>query len=241
MAFSFFGTFSSGQLEELRKFSKVQERDLVARRKWLSFQQSRNGIFVTEYDPQTFLPILFEVANPQSYGAKLILAYRSLGGNPERDFLLRTSDQPVFLTRGKNIGDDITDATAGYSDVFTNGRRVRGEQRFDRDVGLIVEKLKTWQLEPIKRKREHLEYKIKRCLDYSDQLEKEGVLLDLLIDIDSGKTVDDILLKIYLYQTRTGAQNVIEDAEDIFGLNIGRPKDPTFVPDYDNEDAESLR
>jgi hypothetical protein len=225
----------------LVKFSKIQERDLAARIKWLGSQLLKNGIFTTEFDPQTSMPTSYLVDGPNSYGYKLFSAYRALGGNPERDFILRTSDKPVFLTRGKNISSDNTDTTAGYSDTFTNGRRVRGEQRFDRDLGLAVDKLKVWQLESIKRKREHLEFKIKRCIDYSDQLQSEINLLTNLNDPESGKTVDDLTLNIDLIQNITGAMNVVQDLEDIFGYDIGRPKDVTLVSDYDGEDAEKLR
>jgi hypothetical protein len=173
MAFNFFGTFSTGQLNQLVTFAKVQERDLSDRKNWLSAQLSRNGIFITEYDPQTFLPQKFE-ANVGSYAAKLLIAYKSLGGNPERDMLLRTSDKPVYLTRGDSMSTNaMGDPNGGYSDLFTSGRRVRGSQRFDRDLGVQISKLKYWQLESIKKKREQLEFKIKRALDYSDQLLKE--------------------------------------------------------------------
>lgn len=242
MAFNFYGTFTSGQLQQLIDFSLIQERDLRARSHWLQAQLTRNGVFSTVYDPKTFLPVSF-TASQGSYAAKLLQAYRILGGTPEKDFMLRTRSQPVFLTRGKNIDTGVTgvDPTAGYSDTMSNGRRVRGSQRFDRDVGVQVEKLKFWQIEPIKRKREHLEFKIKRALDYSDQLEQEIKLLDVLLDDTAGRQVADIVRDIQLSAARTGAANVVEDLLDIFGLNIGRVADPTYAPDFDAEQSEALR
>lgn len=242
MAFNFYGTFTSGQLQQLIDFSKIQERDLKARSLWLNAQLTRNGIFSTVYDDKTFLPLEF-TASQGSYAAKLLQAYRILGGTPEKDFMLRNRSQPVFLTRGKNIDTGITsvDPTAGYSDIMSNGRRIRGSQRFDRDVGVQVEKLKFWQLESIKRKREHLEFKIKRALDYSDQLSQEIKLIDVLLDDTGGRQVDDIVRSVQLTATRTGAANVIEDLLDIFGLSIGRVADPTYAPDFDAEDSEALR
>ncbi len=242
MAFNFYGTFTTGQLQQLIAFSKVQERDLKARSQWLSAQLTRNGVFSTVYDAKTFLPVEF-TASQGSYAAKLLQAYRILGGTPEKDFMLRTRSQPVFLTRGKNIDTGVTgvDPTAGYSDVMSNGRRVRGSQRFDRDVGIQVERLKFWQLEAIKRKREHLEFKIKRALDYSDQLQQEMKLIDVLLDDTLGRQVDDIVRNVQLTSVRTGAANVVEDLLDIFGLNIGRVADPTYAPDFDAEQSEALR
>lgn len=223
-------------------FSFVQERDLAKRRLWLMAQLTRNGVFSTEYDPQTHLPKAFS-ASAGSYAAKLLQAYRILGGTPEKDFMLRTSDKPVFLTRGKNIDTGVTavDPTAGYSDVLSNGRRVRGSQRFDRDVGVQVERLKAWQSEAIKRKREHLEFKIKRALDYSDQLQREIAVLKVLLDETSGRQVADIVRNISLTSVRTGAHNIVEDLIDIFGLNVGKVQDFTYSPDYDGETSEALR
>lgn len=242
MAFGFFGTFTSGQLQQLVDFSHIQERDLKARQNWLNAQVTRNGVFTTEYDPQTHLPKLFD-APRNSYAGKLLRAYRILGGTPEKDFMLRTSDQPVFLTRGKNIDTGTTgvDPTAGYSDVMSNGRRIRGSQRFDRDVGMQVEKLKSWQLESIKRKREHLEFKIKRALDYSDQLLKELAVITVLLDETSGRQVRDIIRNIELTSIRTGAHNIVQDALDIFGLDIGRIQDVTNPEDFNSEQSEALR
>jgi hypothetical protein len=242
MAFGFYGTFTTGQLQQLVDFSLIQERDLVARGSWLSAQLTRNGIFTTEYNPQTHLPRSFS-ASAGSYAAKLLQAYRILGGTPENDFMLRSTDQAVFLTRGKNINTSTTatDPTAGYSDTLSNGRRVRGSQRFDRDVGVQVTKLKSWQIEAVKHKREHLEFKIKRALDYSDQLQREIAVIEVLLDVDQGRQVKDAIRNIRLTSIRTGAHNVVEDLIDIFGLNIGRVQDLTNRADIDEEQSEALR
>ncbi len=241
MAFNFFGTFSTGQFEQLKLFAKTQERELADRRKWLSAQLFRNGLFITNYDEQTMMPVSF-TATDGSYSAKLLLAYKSLGGNPEQDFLLRTKENPVYLTRGNNLStSSMGNPTDGYSDVFSNGRRIRGSQRFDRDIGIQVDRLKYWQLEVIKRKREHLEFKIKRALDYSDQLQREIELIDVLLQEDSGKTIDDLINKIEFYMFRTGAHNIVDDMLDLFGLRIGRIKDPTSTYDQEASDGEGMR
>lgn len=242
MAFAFYGTFTTGQLQQLIDFSHIQERDLQSRFNWLSAQLTRNGVFTCEYDATTFLPKSF-TASDGSYAAKLLQAYRILGGTPEKDFMLRTSDTPVFLTRGTNIDTTTvaSDPSSGYSDTLSNGRRIRGSQRFDRDVGVQVDKLKSWQLEAIKRKREHLEFKIKRALDYSDQLQNEIAVLRVLLDENSGRQVADIVRNIQLTATRTGAQNIVEDLVDIFGLAIGKIQDHTYAPDFDDEESEALR
>ncbi len=240
MAFNFYGTFTTGQFLKLQEFAKIQERDLLKRKNYLEACLLRNGVFITDYDPQTYFPLKFEVTK-NTYASKLMLAYKSLGGNPEQDMMLRTSDKPVYLTRGTNISSDGSDSRSGYSDLFTNGRRARGSQRFDRDVGIQVQNLKNWQLESIKKKREQLEYKIKRALDYSDQLQREITLIETMLNQDGEKTVDDLINKVRLVSSRTGAQNIVEDLLDFFGLNIGQIFDPTNVSDYENEQGSNLR
>lgn len=219
-------------------FAKVQERDLLDRKTWLKAQLDRNGVFTTEYNSATFMPKSFSATG---YAGKLFVAYKALGGHPETEMLLRTSDQPVFLTQGTNIAPDGTDTSSGFSDMFSNGRRNRGGQRFDRDIGMQVDRLKSWQLEAIKRKRERLEFKIKRALDYSDQLQREIEVINILLNADGGATVDDQIQKVELYMFRTGAQNVVSDILDVFGFGIGKPLDPTNPSDYKNEKGADLR
>jgi hypothetical protein len=237
MSFNFFGTFTTAQFDELVDFSKIQEQDLLDRLVWLKRQLELNGIFSTEYDDNND-PVSFSCNPPHSYGAKLMHAYRILGGVPERDMLLRTSDKPVYLTRGVNI--DSESSTSGYSDVFSNGRRYRGNQRFDRDIGLKVQRLKSWQLEIIKRKREHLEFKIKRCLDYSDQLQNEIIFLTRMTGDSADRSVDFQIADIQGDMFAPGAMNVVV-SDDKYGRDIGRVGDKTSASDLSTEQAENYR
>ncbi len=227
MAFNMYGTFSSGQWECFKAFARIQKVDVQLRINWLQKQLSMNGIFQTTYDGPN--PVSFS-ASAGSYAAKLIAAYRVLGGVPERDMLLRTSDIPVFKTKGTSIQDQVTgDTSGGFSDTFSNGRRERGSQRFDRDLGLLVESLKGWQLAAIKAKRERLEFKIKRALDYSDQLQNEINLLMAVLDETSTKSFDSQVVGIEVQMVTPGSANVVDNLEDVFGLAIGRPGDLSYA------------
>jgi len=229
MAFNFYGTLTTGQWEEFKKFALIQKTDIQARILWLNRELLTVGVFTTIYDDGTNLPVSFTAAPTTSYAAKLLQAYRILGGTPERDMILRTSDQPVFLTTAPHMQVQ-TDGTVagGFSDLFTNGKRYRGTQRFDRDLGFIIERFKKWQLEAIKRKREHLEFKIKRALDYSDQLQIERDLLQAMIAPASDTSVDNQIINIEKLFHRPGAMNVIDNLLDIFGFGIGRPGDTAY-------------
>jgi hypothetical protein len=224
MAFNFFGTFTTGQWQAFKAFTQIQRKELVLRQQWLQKQLIMNGIFSTEYDGPN--PVSFS-ASAGSYAAKLLSAYKILGGVPEQDMLLRTRDKPVFKTKGTNIVDQSPGQTeGGYSDVYSNGRRERGSQRFDRDLGLLVERLKDWQLESIKLKREKLEFKIKRAMDYSDQLKQEIDLISVLLGVDiSIGSVDDQIISVETQMATPGTMNVVDDLDDIHGLRIGKPGD----------------
>jgi len=214
--------------------------DLSLRKQWLQKELGKIGIFSTEYDANG-RPVSFS-ASAGSYAAKLLEAYRILGGFPEREMLLRTADQPVYLTRGSAMltVPDQGKVDGGYSDVFSNSRRYRGGQRFDRDLGLKVEKMKSWQLEPIKRKREHLEFKIKRALDHSDQLLNEISRIDKVLG-DSNGSLSRQIVDVELAMTAPGAANVIDDIDDVFGLAIGKVADMTFDDAVNVADMERQR
>lgn len=195
------------------------------------------------YNTETKNPESFTVSPSISYGAKLMLAYRILGGVPERDMLLRTSDDPVYLTRGTpfTMPKDGSPVTGGYSDLYSNGRRYRGNQRFDRDLGVQVEKLKKWQLEAVKHKREHLEFKIKRALDYSDQLLTEKKLLETMVAADSTSSVDQQITNLMAMFYTPGRTNVVNNQLDKFGLDIGKPGDKSMPNEFELAKGEALR
>jgi hypothetical protein len=241
MAFNFFGVCSSGQWLVFKAFALVQKVELQLRRMWLQKEISKIGTFVTTYGDD-FMPQEFIATPHNSYAAKLMEAYKILGGVPERDMLLRTLDQPVFLTSGVGISKSDDDGVSGgYSDVFSNGRRFRGGQRFDRDLGLTFDKLKKWQLEAVKHKREHLEYKIKRALDYSDQLQLELNQIEILLGDGTG-SVDDQILQIELAINTPGSMTVVDNPDDIFGLSVGKIGDLVVTSTGDaSVQTENLR
>jgi hypothetical protein len=239
MAFNFYGTFTTGQFNKFMYFSKLQEQDLRKRIAWLDSQLLRVGIFTTEYNENNF-PLSFTVSPDYSYGAKLLLAYKILGGVPEEDMLLRTRDLPVYLTRGVDLDSDPENFGSGVSNEYTNGRLNRGTIRFDRDLGIQVQKVKNWQHEVIKRKRENLEFKIKRTLDLSDQLQQERNSLNAMIE-DPFKSLDFMFANVSGFINREGAMNVVDNLADIWGLKIGNQADITLDEDYRQSDPTGER
>lgn len=249
MAFNFFGTFTTGQWNEFLSFISIQRTDLQKRRDWLSAALARNGVFNTEYDSETNYPTYYDqetgeggfTCTPESsYGGKLLAAYRILGGVPEDDMLLRTSDKPIFLTRGTTVTTGEGGQNTGYSDLYSNGRRDRGGMRFDRDMGASVEAVKKPFLEVIKHKRERLEFKIKRALDYSDQLQIELEKIDALLG-DGDDSLNALLSRVQSNADLSGSLGVVDNPEDKFGLDIGRVGDLAYDDSLKEAEEENLR
>lgn len=238
MAFNFFGTFTTGQWEAFKAFSRIQERELRLRLAWLNRELVRVGVFSTAYDKTGSVPVSFTATG---YGGKLLQAYRILGGVPEQTMLLRTRDKPVFKERATELTvDEDATVSGGFSDVYSNGRRERGGQRYDSDLGIQVEKLKAWQLDSIKFKRERLEYKIKRALDYSDQIQQEIALVTQLLGTGRGSFQDQVT-SVEVVMVRPGSANIVSDLSDLHGLNIGRPNDITFSDANLEKDTDAER
>lgn len=214
MGFNFQGTFTKTQWRDFSDFTAIQKYELEARKRWIDAELTRTGQVTCVYDDFN-MPVSYD-ASPTSYIGKLLLAYRMLGGVPERDMLLRTRDQVVFLQRGVDEYDDPP---------YTNGRQDRGSQRFDRSLCQKIERLKGWQLEIIKSKREIIEYKIKRAMDYADQLSEESKLLKALID---NSLVDTQIMDTETAMLEPNTYNIPTNDGDPFGLFIGKPADGAF-------------
>lgn len=224
MAFNFYGTFTTGQLNAFIAFVNIQKVDLTARKAWLQDRRTRIGKFSVVNDVSGN-PAGFSVTPLSSYGAKLFQAYKILGGIPEQDFLLTDRKNPNFLTRGQPIrnveGEFIS---GGYSDEYRDGRIYRGDMRFDNILGDRVEKLKDGFRSVIKKKRENIEYKVKAALDYSEQLEDEVILIDKLLS-DARNSIQNLVTTL---KQASVDQNLFMPPKadgDLFGKGIGRVAD----------------
>jgi hypothetical protein len=230
MAFNFYGTLTTGQFNEFVNFSKYQEQDIKKRIDWLTALASQIGVFTTEYDSDNY-PKSFSVAPDNSYGAKLLKVYKIMGGVPEKDMMLRTRDLPVYLLPGQPLSQDTEDLSGGTSREYSNGRLDRGTQRFDRSLGIKITKIKNWQIEAIKRKREHIEFKLKRAMDHSDQIMQEIKMLQQMVN-DSSRSLDFIVADATSQMFASGTMNVVQNLEDTHGRLIGQPVDITNEQDY---------
>jgi hypothetical protein len=236
MAFNFYGTASLDQLNALNKFSKYQEQDIKDRIAYLNMLLQKVGKFTTTFDSDTGLPSKYSASPDISYGAKLLAAYRAMGGVPEKDFFLRTRDKPVTLAPGTGLTNDPDNVTGGYSSTLSDGTRVQSA-RFDRDIGVRTEVAKRWMLEIIKRKREYLEFKIKRTIDYSDNIQLE---IDMLKEmrVDPLSSADFKQQDIINTALMLGSMGLIAKTGDPISGRVGEVVDVTREADLIAANAE---
>ena len=170
MAYDFKGTFNTSGFNRFVAFARAQQTDLVQRIIHLQQELLRTGSLSFAYDehgvPQQFEP------DEESYIARLVAAYEVLGGDPFFDLNIRSRSQAVFLI----AGDETVSAT-----TMSNGEAVGLPGRADAASGALIESMREWSEGVIEYKRDYLERKIRRAVDYADQLQDEIDLLTLLM------------------------------------------------------------
>lgn len=182
MSYEFLGTFNNHQFARLSAFLNNQRLalgggqggggDVPGRRLHLLAEQGRLGNLQFTYDSGGN-PIGYNAAPPSSYIGKLMQAYEILGGDPLFDLQVRQMSQPVFVQAGTS-----TTPAQQLSDGSIMGQP--GLQ--DAPSASAVQQMKGWVPDVIQYKRENIERKIRRALDYSDQLTAEITLLSTILN-----------------------------------------------------------
>jgi hypothetical protein len=193
MAFDWLGTFNQAQFDRLAKFATDQRKDIKARIQHLEAEVERIGVLSFSYDSGG-IPKGSTVSPTTSYVARLFAAYEALGGDSEYDLNVRSSSQPVFLLR--------TDETAP-AQMLSNGEVLGAPGKADAPSAAYVQQMRAWMQDTLDYRREYLERKIRRMLDYVDQLQDE---IALLRKIDLGEEVRGSLDSII-----NGVQQLIDD------------------------------
>lgn len=214
MAFNFLGTFSLGQFDELEKFLKYQEADIPKRISYLQSEIRRTGSLVVTFDTSTGYIEKITASPKNSLVGKLFDAYKLSGGYPEKDLPVRSIDDPIFLPQGS--------ATASAKE-FNNKRSLRNSYQYDFYIALIVSSLKEWVLNSIKFKREDIEYKIKKLVDWSDQCAFEILVLEIVAGIESGEV--DLSERV----SEASKDYVVERQAALAQVQVENPRKKTVV------------
>lgn len=176
MAHDYLGTFNASQLNRFLAFARSQVPLIDARINHLSAEANRIGAVTFVYNQG--VPTTFTVDPANSYLGKLVAAYEVLGGNPFQDLRVRVRTDPVFAVRG-------TEATPVQ--YMSNGEVIGGKGLADAASAELMRRSRTWLNDTMKGRFDRLERKIRRAMDYSDELNNE---INDLTTIKQAATVD---------------------------------------------------
>lgn len=218
MSYEILGTFNKSQFDRFVAFAQAQTTDILGRITHLTAEQNRVGKLVFGYDPGG-VPIGYVPSPKNSYMGRLIACYEILGGDALHDLNLRSTSQPVFLLPG----DETKPAQ-----LLSNGEVMGATGLADSESAVLMQQAKAWIPEALQYRRDYLERKIRRALDYSDQLQTE---IDLLQVIVQAKSVNGSLAYIIdqmqqLMQDPTYRATYDDKGKDPLGKKVNAPYKP---------------
>jgi hypothetical protein len=165
--FEWLGTFNRTQFERFIAFARSQLPLVESRIEHLQAEKSRTGSLVFTFGDDN-VPVSVVADPAESYLGKLLAAYEVLGGNPFLELRTRTKNQAIFVVRGNE---------AKSATVMSNGEVLPGGGLQDAFSAELVRTLRSPINETLDYRSTMLERKIRRALDYTDQLDVEIVQL----------------------------------------------------------------
>ncbi len=214
MAFEWLGTFNRSQFERFLVFSRSQLPLVDGRIQHLQAEVSRIGTVMFRYTkgvPQGF------AANPvNSYLGKLLGAYEVLGGNPFVDLRIRLRSDPVFKIKG-------TESTP--SQFMSNGEVIGAKGLSDAPTSLLMLEAKEWLTDTFRARFDSLERKIRRAMDYSDELQSEiATLKTIQLSATTVGSLEYIAAQINQYLSDQNYRAVFDDhGGDVYGFHVYAP------------------
>jgi hypothetical protein len=162
------------------------------------------------------VPKGFAADPSDSYLGKLLGAYEVLGGNPFIDLRVRLKSDPVFLLRG-------TETTTPQ--LMSNGEVVGAKGLSDAPTAELMHDARAWVDDTLTYRFDALERKIRRAMDYSDELQAEVVRLTTIqMAASTVGSLDYIEAQINQYLADNNYRAVYDDAGgDKFGFNVYAP------------------
>ncbi len=217
MSHDFKGTFNQSQFNRYAAFARAQKADLIGRISHLAAEQIRLGALSFAFDtdgvPVTYVP------SDDSYIGKLVAAYEVLGGDPFFDLNIRTKDQAVFL----RAGDETTPAQ-----LMSDGSVMGLPGLADAQSAELMDMSRAWMVEVLQYKREYLERKIRRAVDYAEQLQDEILQLTLIASAnDVPGSLENVFDEISQLITDPTYRAIFDDkGKDLFGKQVNAPFKP---------------
>ena len=176
MSFEFLGTFTASQFTRFSLWVQAQVGQIPARIQHLQAEVTRIGGIAFAYDSGG-IPTFVQPSDQTTYIGRLFMAYEALGGDAAYDLQVRLMTQPVFRTTG---------TPNHMPQQMSNGEVVgAGGGLSDAPSAELVRQARDWTYDAQFYRRDLLERKIRRAMDYVDQLNAEVTLLQ---NIQQGAT-----------------------------------------------------
>ncbi len=180
MAFEFLGTFTASQFTRFSTWTQAQVGQIPARIQHLQAELARIGGLSFSYDSGG-VPTFVQPSDNTTYIGRLFQVYEALGGDAEFDLQTRQMGQPVFKTTG---------TPNNPSQLMSNGEVNAPVGLQDAQSAELLRSMRDWTYDAQFYRRDLLERKIRRMIDYVDQLNAEVTTLQ---QIQASATVQGAL------------------------------------------------
>lgn len=208
MSFEFLGTFTSSQFARFAAFVRAQTTLVDGRIAHLKAERARIGNLAFAYDSGG-VPTGLASDPPSTYCGKLFATYEALGGDAYYDLQVRSTSQPVF----RLVGDETKQPQR-----MSNGEVIGTEGLSDAESAELVRQARDWTYDVLEYRRNALERKVRRAIDYAEQLQAE---IAQLTTIKADATVSGALEFIL-----TGVQQLISSRNYMAASNDAAKADP---------------
>lgn len=208
MAFEWLGTFNASMFNRLVAYAKDQLPLIEGRIKHLSTEQSRLGLLMMAKD-SAGRPTGYEPPSANTYLGRLVAAYEILGGDVFHDLQVRSIGEPVYILKGTEVSS---------SKFFSNGEPIPQAGLADAPTANLVTEMRAWMSDSMNR-RDYLERKIRRVLDYGDQLQIEiDRLKQIQGSVEAPHSLESIIATVNQHLSDPGYRATLDDkGQDIFG------------------------
>jgi len=213
VSFDWLGTFNKAQFDRFRTFAEAQKGDVHARITHLEAERERVGIVNFSFDSGG-IPKGFTVSPANAYLARLVAAYEVLGGDLIYDLNIRNRTQPLYLVKSDE---------SAPAQTFSDGSIMGGQGAADANSAVLVQKMKAWLGDSLDYKREYLERKILRLIDYGEQLQQEVVLLNQILSGEHAEGSLAFLVSEIEALLQDPNYRAISTAGDVFNKAGGGP------------------
>lgn len=234
MAYDFLGTFNRSQFKDFLAFARSQLPYVSARIRFLSLEIEKIGTVYFKFNQG--VPEGYAAEPTDSYLGKLLAAYEVLGGNPFLNLRIRQKTQTVYILKG----DETTPPQ------FTSSGEVVGAKGLmDGPTAELMRSAKSWIDDTMQARFNRLERKIRRAMDYSDQLQAEIEELGVIqLAAETEGSLEFIAAQINEYLDDSNYRAVYDDkGSDRWGLKTYAPFSSydVFPPADPNADVKRVR